>query len=155
MHIHRLEKIWLTFGMTMLVVFLTVLGISTFAFGMDPPSHIERIDPAKVNETAPFDQPGLKDLGGGEYEAVLIAYAFSYDPNKIEVPAGSKVTFKLTSPDVVHGFAIPGTNVNAMVLPGEITTVTHTFDKPGEYLVLCNEYCGTGHEFMMMKIIVS
>jgi cytochrome c oxidase subunit 2 len=156
MHIHRLEKIWLTFGIVMLFVFLAVLGVSAFAMGMGTPGsgHHTAIDPAKVTETPPFDNPTLKKIGDQEYEAVMIAYGFGYSPDKMEVPAGSTVHFNVTSTDVVHGFQIVGTNVNMMVVPGEVNQTSHTFKKPGEYLILCNEYCGTAHQFMSTTIIV-
>jgi len=156
MHIHRLEKIWLTIGIAMLAVFLIILGVSAFARGMHPPSqHTHRIDPAKAMETAPFDKRELKQIGDNEYEAVMIAFAFGYEQQTIEVPVGAKVHFTVTSTDVVHGFAIPRTNVNMMIVPGEVSHVTHTFDKPGEYLILCNEYCGVGHEIMAAKVVVT
>jgi cytochrome c oxidase subunit II len=154
MHIHRYEKIWLTFGIGMLMVFLVVLGIGTFAQGMQPPSHHEPIDPSKVAETAPFDKPGLNQIGEKRFEAVMTAFVFGYEPSTIEVPAGSTVKFTVTSKDVVHGFQIPGTNVNAMIVPGQISQMEHKFSKPGEYLILCNEYCGAAHEFMAAKVIV-
>jgi cytochrome c oxidase subunit 2 len=156
MHIHRLEKIWLGIGISMLAIFLIVLGTMAFSMGMAPPSqHHHTIDPAKVSETAPFDKPGLIQTGDKRYEAVMVAYAFGYEPaEKLEVPAGSTIDFMVTSSDVVHGFAIVGTNVNMMIEPGEISHVSHTFDKPGEYLLLCNEYCGTGHEYMATTIVV-
>ena len=31
---------------------------------------------------------------------------------------------------------------------------TTTFETPGEYLVVCNEYCGLGHHLMQGKVIV-
>lgn len=156
MHIHRLEKIWLIFGITMLFVFLIILGISTFAMGLGTPGshHHTSIDPAKVTETPPFDEPILKQVGDKEFEAVIVAYAFGYTPEDMEVPVGSTVHFTVTSSDVVHGFQIPRTNVNMMVVPGEVNTISHTFDQPGEYLILCNEYCGTAHQFMSTRIIV-
>lgn len=155
MHIHKLEKIWLTIGISMLFVFLGILGVSTFAMGLKPPSaHHHTIDPGKVDQTAPFDKPGLRKIKDGEYEAVMTSFTFGYAPDKMEVPAGSTVHFTVTSKDVIHGFAIPGTNVNMMIIPGEISHVTHTFDKPGEYLILCNEYCGGAHEWMATTIIV-
>lgn len=155
MHIHRMEKIWLLFGFSMLVVFLIVLGIGAFAFGMDTPTAQHHVlDPAKVRETPPFDEPGLKQIAENVYEANMIAQMFSYDPMNMEVPAGSTIMFNVTSADVVHGFQIPGTVANFMVMPGEVSHITYTFDEPGEYLVLCNEYCGIGHEMMYTKIIV-
>jgi len=155
MHIHKLEKIWLIFGIGMLFLFLTILGVSAFAMGMQPPSsHHHSIDPTLVKTTPPFDQPQLKQIGEHEFEAIMVAYAFGYHPNDMEVPVGSTVHFTITSSDVVHGFQIPGTNVNMMVLPGEVNQISHTFDQPGEYLILCNEYCGAAHEHMSTKIIV-
>lgn len=164
MHIHRLEKIWIGFGLIMLLVFLLLTGVAAFAFGVSPPSsasghehmehHTGKVDPTKLKTTAPFDKPGLKQIGNNEYEAVIIAYAFGYNPDPLDIPLGAKVHFIVTSSDVVHGFEIPGTNVNFMAEPGEVTEMTHTFDKAGEYLVLCNEYCGTGHEMMKTTINV-
>jgi len=154
-HIHRLEKIWLMIGVTMLIVFLGVIGVVAFAMGMQPPNgYHHAIDPEKVSETAPFDLPGLEKIGENEYNAYMVAYAFGYKPEKMEVPAGATVHFKITSSDVVHGFQIPGTNVNMMVVPGEVNHLSYTFSKPGEYLILCNEYCGAGHEYMSTTIIV-
>lgn len=155
MHLHRLEKTWLGIGIAMLAIFLIVLGTMAFSMGMAPPSqHHHALDPTKVSETAPFDKPGITKIGENRYEAVLVSYAFGYEPQKLEVPAGSTVDFTVTSSDVVHGFAIVGTNVNLMVVPGEVSHISHTFDKPGEYLILCNEYCGTGHEYMKTTIVV-
>lgn|SRR5690606_6255903 len=156
MHIHKFEKIWLTIGISMLAVFLLVVGVAAFAMGMNPPhsGHYVPIDPTKVDETAPFDNPGLRKISDKHYEAVMTGFLFGYDPGTMEVPAGSTVDFTITSKDVVHGFQIVGTNVNMMVLPGEITTISHVFNKPGEYLILCNEYCGTYHEIMQARIIV-
>ena len=155
MHMHRLEKIWLSIGVSMLVVFLIILGVMTFGQGIAPPNkHVNHIDPTKVSETAPFDEPQIKQIGDNEYEAVMVAYAFGFDPQPMEVPVGSKVNFKVTSSDVVHGFQIPKTNVNIMVTPGEISEVSHTFDKPGEYLIICNEYCGISHEMMKTTLVV-
>ncbi|ALS23341.1 MULTISPECIES: cytochrome c oxidase subunit II [Paenibacillus] len=155
MHIHRLEKIWLIFGISMLGLFLTVVGVGAFALGMEPPGdHRHTVDPEKLSTTAPFDKPGLKQIGDQEYEANLVAFAFGYSPDQMEIPLGAKVHFQITSQDVVHGFQVNGTNINMMVVPGEVNRLTYTFTKPGEYLVLCNEYCGAAHEVMMMKIVV-
>jgi cytochrome c oxidase subunit 2 len=65
------------------------------------------------------------------------------------------VTFRLTSADVIHGFQIVGTNANAMAIPGYVSQFTVTFDEPGEYLVVCNEYCGLLHHNMTGKVIVT
>ncbi|MFB9974410.1 cytochrome c oxidase subunit II [Allobacillus sp. GCM10007489] len=148
------EKIWLTVSSVMIIGFMIATGIQTFAFGMGPPSETERIDPQKVDEHEVFSEPGVYEVGENKYEVVMTLEIFSFNPGDIEIPAGSEVTFKMTSKDVTHGFQIAGTNVNAMVMPGYIQTITQTFDEPGEYLILCNEYCGSGHQLMATTITV-
>jgi len=72
----------------------------------------------------------------------------------VRVPAGRRIRFRVTSPDVLHGFQIVGTNVNVTVAPGYISEVETTFAKPGTYLIVCNEYCGLGHHLMQGSVIV-
>ncbi len=152
---HKSEKIWLTLSFGMIMLFMIATGYQAFALGSaPPPGGLELIDPQKVNETAPFDNPGIQKVGDKEYEVVMILETFSFTPHEIEVPAGSTVHFKLTSKDVVHGFQIVDTNANGMVMPGHVLNITQTFDKPGEYLVLCNEYCGVAHQYMTTTIKV-
>ena len=71
-----------------------------------------------------------------------------------EPPAGSTVTFFVTSADLLHGLLIERTNVNIMIFPGEVTRTTARFDEPGEYRFLCHEYCGLAHHTMFGKVIV-
>ncbi|MGM9929406.1 MAG: cytochrome c oxidase subunit II [Bacillus sp. (in: firmicutes)] len=156
MHMHKYEKIWLIFGVTALLVFLSVLGVSAFYMGNEPASCLVTIDPKKVDETAPFNKPGLHKVEGEEwdYELVFVASAFSYAPAKVEVPKGAKVKVIATTKDVIHGFEVAGTNVNMMLEPGYVSEYETTFNKAGEFLVLCNEYCGLGHHMMSSRIEV-
>lgn len=151
---HRHEKIWLTISSVMIIGFMLFTGYQTFALGMGPPSNTETIDPQNVDNLEPFDEPGVYETGENEYEVVMTLEAFMFTPSDIEIPAGSEVTFTMTSKDVTHGFQIAGTNVNAMVMPGYVQTITQTFNEPGEYLILCNEYCGAGHQMMSTTITV-
>ncbi|GGH75321.1 cytochrome c oxidase subunit II [Compostibacillus humi] len=154
MKIHRAEEIWLIIGVAIIVLSMVITGYQAFAQGFAPPSGMEPIDPQKVDETEPFDNPGVFEVGENEYEVVMTLQAFSFTPNEIEIPAGATVHFTMTSKDVIHGIQIPGTNMNAMVMPGHVQKITETFDEPGEYLVICNEYCGTGHQLMSTTITV-
>ena len=51
------------------------------------------------------------------YEAYYVAHVFAFTPDTITIPRGARVTFYVTSPDVVHGFSIPLTDVNVMRRP--------------------------------------
>lgn len=150
----RTERIWLIAGVVTLVVFLGILAVAAVHDDIIPPSHLQTIDPQAVSQTPPFTAPGLRQTGSKQYEAYVIARVFSFTPPSMRVPVGSTVTFYATSPDVIHGFFIPGTAINMMVVPGWVSDDKHTFTKPGTYLLLCNEYCGSGHHFMYGKIEV-
>jgi len=154
MHIHKYERWWLTFGIAMLVVFLGVIAFAAFADSVNPPSDMQQIDPTKVAQTPPFDRPGLRKLPDGSYEAYYIARVFSFAPSIMTIPVGSKVTFYVTSSDVVHGFFIPNTDINMMAVPGWVNMESHIFVHAGEYLLICHEYCGIGHQDMFAKIEV-
>jgi cytochrome c oxidase subunit 2 len=154
MHIHRYERIWLIFGIAMLASFLAAITTVAVVDGMVPPSHIQTIDPAKVTSTPPFDKPGLHKVGDHDYEAYYVARIFSFTPQDLTVPVGSRVTFYVTSMDVMHGFSIPETGVNVMLTPGWVSTVSYTFRKTGKFLLVCNEYCGAGHQMMAGSIEV-
>ena len=154
MHIHKYERPWFVAGLVMLGVMLTVIFVAALAGNVNAPSNQTQIDPTKVASTPPFDKPGLRAVGPKKYEAYYVAQIFSFAPATITVPLGSTVTFYATSPDVVHGFFIPHTAVNLMVVPGWVNSASHTFNVPGTYLLLCNEYCGLGHHYMFGRIEV-
>ena len=154
MHIHRYERWWMTFGLTMLGLFLCIIFFAAFADNINPPSGLQTVDPTKVAQTPPFDRPGLRKRSDGSYEAYYVAQVFTFNPQSVTIPRGSKVTFYVTSPDVIHGFSIIDTDINMMAVPGWVNTATHTFNRPGTYLLLCNEYCGIGHANMAAKIEV-
>ena len=148
------EFAWILPSVAIPVAVITAVIITAFAVGIRVPDIAGRIDPVAINNVAPFNEPGVRELAPGRYEATMIAQTFLFTPNEIEIPAGSDVTFILTSRDVIHGFKIVGTSVNMMAVPGQISKMTAHFPEPGEYLVLCHEYCGSGHHVMYGKIIV-
>lgn len=157
MHLHKYEKYWLVLGVATLVAFLIIVGVGAFHKGTHPPSAKQTIDYEKAATIAPFDKPGVHKVEGKDwdYEVVVLASAFFYNPQTIEVPLGAKVKFIATTQDVIHGFEVAGTNINMMLEPGYISEYVTTVDKLGEYLIVCNEYCGTGHAMMnsMLKVV--
>src|SRR6266850_1701323 len=86
--------------------------------------------------------------------SMLTAQIWSFAPNEIRVPAGSTVHFWATSKDLVHGLLVPRHNVNVMLLPGQISHAQARFNTPGEYPIICHEYCGVAHHTMAGKVIV-
>lgn len=154
MHVELYERMWLWASGVLIVVMLGVLGYAALGQGNQPPSHVETIDPSTVLTESRFTERGVVSNPDGSVRVRLVALMYAFLPNEIRVPAGQPVTFEVTSPDVVHGFQIVGSNANTMVIPGYVSQFTTTFDNPGEYLIVCNEYCGLGHHGMYATLIV-
>lgn len=154
MRIEAYERLFMILAIIVLLLGLVGIGIGALVAKVHVPTPAGRVDPRTLSTTPPFDQPGLRQLGGNQFEAVIVARAWQFQPNEIEVPVGSSVTFTLASPDVIHGFVLAGTNANVMVIPGQIAQVTAKFEKPGEYVWVCHEYCGFGHHQMFGKVVV-
>lgn len=155
LHVDRYEGIWMRISFAVLVIFFIAIVISAFSVGFQVPGVYQRIDPATLmNADSPFANPQLRELAPGRYEAYIRAQIWFFTPNEIRVPAGSTITFYTTSQDVQHGVKILGTNINMMILPGQISKLTATFDEPGTYQFVCHEYCGIAHHTMYGQIIV-
>jgi cytochrome c oxidase subunit 2 len=69
------------------------------------------------------------------------------------VPVGEPVELVMTSTDVIHSFFIPAFRVKHDAVPNRYATVWFEVKEPGEYQVLCTEYCGTSHSEMYAKVI--
>ncbi|WP_247728268.1 cytochrome c oxidase subunit II [Halovivax limisalsi] len=155
MRIHTYERLWLVASLVLIVGFIATVtygavGIGIEMIGDEPGT----IDPDAIGDDDRFGDPRVEQVGPSEYEVYVVAYTFIFQPAEIEVPADSEVTFYLTSADVIHGFEVAGTNVNSMVIPGQIAQLTVEFDEPGTYGVVCNEYCGPGHHTMEGSLTV-
>jgi len=154
MRVHTYENVFLGIGGGLLVLCLGALLYASVALGVHLPEYSAPIDPQQVYSTAPFDQPGVREVAPGRYEAVIVASAWAFNPAEIRVPVGAEVRFTSTATDVLHGIHVEGTRINMMLIPGQVTHTTYTFQEPGEHLVICHEYCGLGHHFMYGKVIV-
>ena len=69
------------------------------------------------------------------------------------IPTGRPVKLIMTSRDVIHSFFVPEFRVKQDVLPGRYTTVWFEATAPGNYPILCSEYCGAGHSIMRGEVI--
>jgi cytochrome c oxidase subunit II len=148
------ERIWMWAAGGLLLLFLGAIFLTAGLQAIQPPSHIETVDPTALTAHPEFGTPAVRTRADGSVVVSVVAQMFSFSPDPIEVPANRPVTFRLTSADVIHGFEVVGTNANAMAIPGYVSQFTVTFKEPGEYLIGCNEYCGTMHHNMVGKLIV-
>lgn len=154
MKVHTYEKAFLTVGVVVLVACIAALVYVSVGMGIHLPGRVAEVDPNQVRTTPPFDQPGLREIGPGRYEVVVLGQIWAFLPAEIRVPAGSEVTFTATSADVIHGMHIERTRLNMMLIPGQVSRNTIRFREKGEHLIICHEYCGIGHHTMAGKVIV-
>jgi cytochrome c oxidase subunit 2 len=154
MKIHTYEKGFLVAGAVVMVGCMAALAYASLGQHIHLPDRVGQIDPRQLATTPPFDQPGVREVAPGRYEVVIIARAWSFQPAEVRVPAGAQITFTVTAADVLHGFNVEGTRLNMMLIPGQISRNEYRFDEPGEYLIICHEYCGLGHHTMSGKVIV-
>lgn len=154
MKVHTYEKAFLAVGIVVLLSCVAALVYATVGMGIHLPGVAGRIDPRQVYRTPPFDRPGVRQVGPGRYEAVIVAQTWAFNPSLIRVPVGAEVTFTATTVDVIHGLNVEGTRLNLMLVPGQISRNTYRFSEAGEYLMICHEYCGLGHHTMAGKVIV-
>lgn len=154
MHVDRYERYWMWAATGMLALFLGAIVLTAVSGSAHPPSHTETIDPETLTVAGEFSTPGVTAEADGSLTVVMRAEFYVFRPDVVRVPAGRRVRFRITSPDVLHGFQIVGTNVNLTVAPGYVSEATTTFTEPGEYLVVCNEYCGLGHHNMQGTVVV-
>lgn len=79
-----------------------------------------------------------------------------WGPSDLTVATGVPLRLRLTSDDVVHGFAVGKLDFPPVdVRPGEVTETTLRFDKPGKYVFYCTRWCGVNHWRMRGTIEVT
>lgn len=154
MKVHLYEKAFLWLGAVLLVVCMGALLYASLAMGIHLPGRVGQVDPQDVRSTPPFTELGVHGAGPGEVSVVFLGRMWAFEPAEVRVPAGAEVTFIGTTVDVIHGFHIEGTRLNMMLVPGQVSKNTYTFEEPGEHLIICHEYCGPGHHLMYGTIIV-
>ena len=156
MQVHNFEKVWLGAAILLIVGFIATITYGTVGAGVkmvdDSGCEIDAEAVQSGNTGTNFDNPGVVKQSDDHYVVYVVAQQFQFVPgsgdNPIRVPADTRITFKVTSADVMHGFSIVETNINTMVIPGQVAEVTAKFDETGTYGLVCHEYCGAAHHEM-------
>jgi cytochrome c oxidase subunit 2 len=154
--IARTEKLWLMIMAAMLAVMMAIIVTTGIASALHPSSNVEIVDPLTLHLRGEFVESNLGTAiePDGSATVRLIAEQYDFVPRCVLVPAATPVTFRVASADVVHGFLLPNTNVNAMVVPGFVTEVRTSFTAAREYEMPCHEFCGLGHHAMWARVSV-
>ncbi|MBN9491570.1 MAG: cytochrome C oxidase subunit II [Alphaproteobacteria bacterium] len=152
----RIERRWATLSVAIVVLFTAVAAFAGIHQAVMPQARVETINPTTLHLSGEFVESNLGSAveSDGSVTVRAIAQQYSFVPQCLVVPTDTPITIRATSPDVVHGLIIMGTNVNTMLVPGYISSLPMRFDRPGEHLMPCQEYCGVGHEGMWAKVKV-
>ncbi len=155
-HVDKYEKAWIGFSVAMIIIFAAAVTTSAFVIGIQLPAPVARVDSRLVATPGAtiFGEPGVRELAPHHLEARVLARTWQFDPREIRVKVGDTVTFFYTSQDVIHGVKLMGSNVNMMIIPGQVSRLSATFEKAGTFKFLCHEYCGLGHHTMYGEVIV-
>lgn len=162
--VNRRESIWLSIaGLWSLTIFGWMSGFTRFGdqnpvgqtFDVDSGEYQDRVseykDAAEESEDGKLIPPG---------DSVYIAgMRFTWDGLPVVLEAGREYDIHLSSYDVQHGFSVrPEENlskqINLQVFPDREWVIPMTFDDPGTYHVICNEFCGRGHNSMHGAFVV-
>jgi cytochrome c oxidase subunit 2 len=152
----RTERHWLIIMSAVLLIMLVVVVLTSAVGALHPASNVEVIQPLTLHLGGEFAESNLGTAiePGGAATVRIIAEQYDFVPSCVEVPINTPVRFRLTSADVVHGFLLPETNINTMVVPGFVAEVRTQFTHRGEYTMPCHEFCGLGHHGMWTRVIV-
>jgi cytochrome c oxidase subunit 2 len=86
------------------------------------------------------------------------SWSFEYEngmtSDTLYVPLDDPVRLAINSTDVIHSLYIPAFRIKEDAVPGMETKLWFTATEPGSYDLLCAEYCGLRHAYMLTKVVV-
>ena len=152
----RTENHWVLIMLGMLGVMMAIIVVTGATNALHPPSNVETVDPTTLHLGGEFAESNLGTAvePDGSVTVRMIGEQYAFVPDCARVPVDTPVKFRLTSTDVIHGFLLPATNVNTMVMPGFVAEVRTRFSRPGVYNMPCHEFCGDGHHGMWARVNV-
>lgn len=109
---------------------------------------------------------GFKEMRNVPADAMIVKvtgrmwyWSFQYDNGRksdtvLVLPENRNVKFELFSPDVNHSFFIPAYRTKEDVIPGRSNYMWINTSMPGVFDIMCAEYCGMNHSYMLGKLKV-
>ncbi len=119
----------------------TLLVMSMFYFGFKGFRNMR---------TVPDNAMNVKVLG--RMWSWMFTYENGFQTDTLVVPVGKPVKVTIESADVLHSFYIPVFRVKQDAVPGSQNYLWFQATKPGKYDVMCAEYCGDRHSYMLSAV---
>jgi cytochrome c oxidase subunit 2 len=152
----RTEKRWAIISVVIIIVLAVLAAFAGIHRATMPQARVETIGPTRLHVSGEFVESNLGSVleANGTVTVRAIGQQYSFTPTCLLVPAQTPITLRATSADVIHGILIQATNVNTMLVPGYVSEQFMRFEKTGDYLMPCQEFCSFGHEGMWGKVKV-
>jgi cytochrome c oxidase subunit 2 len=137
------ERTIIGLGLIFPVVVLTVLlGYGVFLMRAQIPA-------AQARDALQIEVTGLQWW----WRVVYPGAAPIVSANEVRIPVGRPVSFTLKATDVIHSFWVPSLGGKVDMIPGRVTRLQLTADRPGVYRGQCAEYCGGPHALMALHVV--
>jgi cytochrome c oxidase subunit 2 len=115
-----------------------------------------RVFPAAVLAASVAAGIVAASLAAGDERVVHVtARQFEFEPSRIVLKRGEAVRLDLESADRLHGFSVPGLGIRTEIPPGQVVSIRFTPPVAGSFAFVCDAFCGTGHDDMDGRIIVT
>ena len=92
-------------------------------------------------------------------EIDVVGKQWFWELSQQEARVGETVIFNVSSADVNHGLGIYDSELRLLAqtqaMPGYQNRLKFTFEEPGEYRLMCLEYCGLAHHVMITPFRVT
>jgi len=134
-HNTPLEILWSVIPL-ILVIIIFVMGFKSYLDTATPPQNAYEI------------------MVTGQKWNWFFTYPNGHTDTELHVPLDQPVRLTLTSEDVIHSLYIPAFRIKMDAVPGRYNKTWFRASLPGQYPLLCTEYCGTGHSDMLSWCVV-
>jgi cytochrome c oxidase subunit 2 len=140
------ERMVVALGLVMPVAVLTVLlGYGVFLMRAQLPA-------AQAADAVQVEVTGLQWWWRVGYPAPDAGAPIA-SANEVRIPVGRPVLLTLAAADVIHSFWVPSLGGKVDMIPGRVTQLRLTAERPGIYRGQCAEYCGGPHALMALDVI--
>jgi cytochrome c oxidase subunit 2 len=116
-------------------------------------AHVDRM---VARHTVRVDEKGLPVVHPpAGSEVYILARNYDFGKFTLELEKGKSYQLKLASEDIRHSIIVRELKLRNRINAGEISTIEFRPEKAGTFRVVCGEYCGSGHESMVGRLIVT
>jgi cytochrome c oxidase subunit II len=156
------ERVWIAVAFIWCIVLFTMMPFWYLKGKQNSTGEATRVKPAEfaarvasfVKANKVGDEKGVDIVQPAPGSDVyLLAQMWQFTPI-IKLKVGQTYRLHMSSIDLQHGFSLKPMNMNFQVLPGYDHILTITPTEAGTYQIICNEFCGIGHDTMTGKLIV-